>query len=313
MPALKCHKSRRIRARGVRRGTSHCVRARRISTILDVRPRLKAMRALRACVCLGSATALAGCVLFASFNDLTGGLPEGGGTSDAPLDQVSPSDAGGLSCVNDGGHDLCDNFDDTNLGDKWSALSNTGGTLALDDAAAISPPRSLLATSNAGVMPDLRLKLQRASLHDLTCEMQVRLDELGPTGNDADLAFFEVFMQPSSNDLSDWFVRILLSTNNWYWNEYGMLVDGGPFSHNDPLPTLDAGTTWRRVRISMDLLGSENGKVTIEFDGTNVYEKPLKPPAKGSMTLDVGAHAMVSMKVASKVRIDDVWCDFDRR
>src|SRR5262249_2576865 len=119
---------------------------------------LWAVRAIRLFFALGPVT-LAGCVFFASFDDLMGG-PGGDAGEDAseaasladagpvrpPEDGPGPGDAGGDTGVDPtspGGkqppHDLCDDFDEAGLGQRWSGMTAVNGTLVLDKALALTP------------------------------------------------------------------------------------------------------------------------------------------------------------------------------
>jgi hypothetical protein len=280
-----------------------------------------AVRAIRLFIAL-SPLALAGCVFFASFDDLRGGSASDAGDADDAVvaDTASssdgPVDAGVDSwidpatwCGQQPKHDLCDDFDQAGLGERWSGLSAVNGTLTLDMAAAQSRPFALLAVSEAGVVPDLRLKVTRPTLHDVTCEFEVHLDELGPTGTSSTLAIFEIIVKPT--DFRDYFIRIQIGTIDWIFNDYGQLPDGGEFFHNYPIPTLGTGE-WRKVKIAYDL-GGGNGSVAIQFQDKPVFTQALRTPQQGSYTLGVGGHSLNPMVASSKVRIDNVACDFDKR
>ncbi len=112
----------------------------------------------------------AACSLLVSTSGLAGpdgpsGEGGGGGGNDARVTPEASAEAGAAdagacdsgfcACAADA-HSFCDDFDDVPTGAAWTTTHSPGGTLAYEENGTFSPPRSLLATTDARMSGDAR-------------------------------------------------------------------------------------------------------------------------------------------------------------
>lgn len=110
---------------------------------------------VRSALALGSALALAGCLITSDFDGIVGARPPGGSAegSTPPPAVVPPgsvTEAGSTASPCDEPHLVCTSFDDATLPAGWGNGAKSGGSIVLDPTIALSPPNALLTTLTSG-------------------------------------------------------------------------------------------------------------------------------------------------------------------
>ncbi|MGH7283343.1 MAG: hypothetical protein ACRELY_17590, partial [Polyangiaceae bacterium] len=165
---------------------------------------------MRRIVFVAIALLAGGCSLFV---DLDGLDARDAGGSDALAPDATPNEAAASDAGDSGNADashftcpdaslVCDDFDESPLGARWSAVTVQNGTLAIDDAEWFSPPNSLLITlpdNSGGLLRYNRLELDVSDLPSIDCQFEVRLDATDSTdGSDVDL--WDLVLSPPGFD-----------------------------------------------------------------------------------------------------------------
>jgi hypothetical protein len=261
------------------------------------------------------ACALAACSAFVSLD----GLRESDAGTEAGVDATSDAADGSMtvdSPAADAGPDvfrfpctdasiICDNFDESPLGARWSNMSTTGlAMMGVDGDAGLSPPNSLLVTVLDNPNWDgrsARLEKSISNLKSLDCEFSFRIDattatmdyDVEPFGLNLNVGGFvdyELWVNLTSTELS-----FEQSTDN-----------GGEAGASGSVDLIIGGImtgVWRTVHFTSDFQ-----RVQFAIDGTPVFDKPLMVPI-AQATGDISVGLVYDSEPASwTYRIDDVLC-----
>ena len=236
-------------------------------------------------------SACAACSLIVPLDDL--------GTRDA-----SPSDGGGNDApfCKQANHTLCDDFDELALGALWTSQHVTSAMLSLDDAAAVSPPHSLLASvadASAGVA-----YLQKdfsGSASRVTCAFDARVDALSTVP----VLSFSLDLASTDPSRPDYNITLLHTSAKTSYSEWTGLSDGGGSSNGADLPALPVSASkWTHVVVDMSF-GA--GSISITYDGASVLATGLAAPPNSAQTLLLGVIEYIATPVT--MHFDDVACD----
>lgn len=260
------------------------------------------------------AIACAGCSLFVDLHGLheqdasapTDGAAPMDVTSpalDSGRDVVPPSDAGaGFPCPD--ASIVCDNFDESPLGARWSGTRVSGATLLIDDDASLSPPNSLSMTLPPNPSYTTRYARLEESISNLTnidCEMVFRLDQTSSMGT-ADVSLLQLTLSPSG--FSTWSLDVNMQATVITFEQNWTLStgDAGAQSRYETASTFPM-KTWKHLRFKTDLKRAQ-----VLLDNSLVYDKPLGAPlTKATGKLYVGmAHDGEPPSWA--YRVDNVLC-----
>jgi hypothetical protein len=261
---------------------------------------------------LAIAGLIAACSLFV---DLGGLRDTDGGSSDAfaPADVVSEQPT--ASDAADAGPDvfdfkcpdaaiICDDFDESPLGARWSGQRITSAMLEISDAAAVSPPNSLLVTlppNPSSAARYARLEQNLSNLSTLDCELTFRIDATTATGSQ-DVRPIELDLNVGG--FSYWEVWVdLRATELSFVQNNDPSGDAGPQSRSDFIAGGLTVGTWRHLRFKTDFKRAQ-----FALDGTQVFDRALMSPiSQGSGKLFVGM-TYDAQSPAWTYRIDDVLC-----
>lgn len=253
-----------------------------------------------ACIAAG----LVACSLITTLGDL--GASDGG--IDAALDVASdviaitdagPSDAPFCKRAD---HTLCDDFDELALGALWSSQHVVSATLVLDDDAAVSPPRSLVAS-----VPDAQAGnayLQRdftGSASRVTCQFDARMDYLGTVP----ILSFSLGLSSADPNRPGYNITFLHTFAKTSYSEWIAAPDGGGQSNGADLPPLPVGSgKFTHVAIDMNF-GA--GSIAVTYDGASVLATGLAAPPNSGQTLLLGVIEYVA--TPATLHFDNVACD----
>lgn len=260
------------------------------------------------------ASALAACSAFVSLDGLR--VPADAGTDSGGQADADASMPDSPSMDADAGPDVfqfpcpdaaivCDNFDESALGARWSRTNVTGlAMMAIDSDAGLTPPNSLLLTLADNPNGDgryARLEKDVSNLSTLDCEFVLRVDattamadeDVEPFGLDLQVngyVDYEVWMNLTATDLS-----------------FEQTVDnGGEAGASGRVDGIISGIVpgvWRHVRFTTDFQ-----RVKFAVDGTPVFDQPLMVPitqATGSIYVGLDYD---SEPPSWTYRIDNVLC-----
>ena len=256
-----------------------------------------------------------GCSLFVDLDGLTGGDQGSGDASgsDGNASDAIAADASDASDANvaDAAHFtcpdasiVCDDFDDTALGAKWSKVTIQNGTLGIDNSASFSPPNSLLITlpdNPGGLTRYNKLDEDIGNLKSVDCELEIRLDATDDTGG-YDVRPFAFALYPPGFNNYDIHVNMARAEFSFEQNtDNGM--DGGNLSRTDNFAPVTIGQ-WQRMRVATDFQ-----TVQIYIDGAKVYDQALLSPisSTSSGAIEVG-QGYDTEPPSWTYRIDDVLC-----
>jgi hypothetical protein len=258
----------------------------------------------RAAVVASLAAGLAACSLITTLGDL--GASDGG--TDASLDVASdviaitdagPSDAPFCKRAD---HTLCDDFDELPLGALWSSQHVVSATLVLDDDAAVSPPRSLVAS-----VPDAQAGsayLQRdftGSASRVTCQFDARMDSLGTVP----ILSFSLGLSSTDPSRPGYNITFLHTFARTSYSEWVASPDGGGSSTSADLPPLPVGlSTFTHVVIDMNFGG---GAIAVTYDGASVLATSLAAPPNSGQTVSLGVIEYIA--TPATLHFDNVACD----
>jgi hypothetical protein len=272
-------------------------------------------------------TALAGicasaCLLFTSLDDLSGGADAdaGGGTAtdgasgaDGRTDgggtttiDAAPNDgantANGRPCSLDTGDVFCASFDVGALADGWDSLSQPNGTMALEENASFSPPRSALAnleSTGTYIQGPFLQKNLVGPITTLSCSIAFRRDVVGTSPT----TFFQLIAFFGGNDAYTAQVTTGTTAGDFSVNRY---VDGG----NLPLRSATAPVAfpigeWHIVTIMGD---AQNVHLLVDGAEVAALAHDFTVPSAGAR-IRVGLFDINSGAATSwSVHYDDVRC-----
>ena len=256
-----------------------------------------------------------GCSLFVDLDGLTGGDQAGsdasgvdGSASDAlALDASDASDASVVDAARFTCPDasiVCDDFDDTALGAKWSSVTIQTGTLGIDNTASFSPPNSLLITlpdNPDGLTRYNKLDEDIGDLKAVDCELEIRLDATDDTST-YDVRPFAFALNPPGYNNYDVHVNMARDQFSFEQNtDNGM--DGGSLGKTENFSPVTIGQ-WQHMRIATDFQ-----TIQIYVDGSKVYDQPLLSPITSTSSGEIVVGQGYDTEPPSWVyRIDDVLC-----
>jgi hypothetical protein len=250
-------------------------------------------RAVIACL----AAACVACSLVVSLDDL--GTRDGGldASPDVALDVASET-----PFCKQANHTLCDDFDELALGALWSSQHVVAATLALDDAAVVTPPYALLAS-----VPDAQAGnayLERdfvGSASRVTCQLDARMDYL-TTVPILSFSFALTSTDPSRPNYNITFLHTSAKTS---YSEWTGAADGGGSSNSADLPALPVGASkFTHVVVDMSFAA---GTIGVTFDGTSVLATSLAAPPSSGQTLLIGVIEYIA--TPATMHFDNVACD----
>lgn len=217
--------------------------------------------------------ALLGACSLASLDGYSGGvapsLSDGGGGDDgAPAPDAGVDAPAATFCARQPSALFCSDFDDGGLPAPWSDLTVSGGsTLALDDALAVSPPRSIR-VETAATSGEACLSYTVATAPSaFSISVDVRVESLGP----GDFDLFTVRRSTERN------VGIEVRSDGKLWFDENIPpVDGG--SDETFKSTTGALPTGKWSRVQLDVVQVSGGvSATLFVDGTDVGSHTPNP------------------------------------
>ena len=256
-----------------------------------------------------------GCSLFVDLDGLSvadGGsgdaLASDAGVTDASaIDAADASDASTVDAARFTCPDasiVCDDFDESGLGARWSRVTIQNGTLGIDNSAAFSPPNSLLITlpdNPDGLTRYNRLEKDIGAMSSIDCELEIRLDATDDPGK-YDVRPFAFELYPSGFNNYDVHVNLGSAELSFEQNTDTGL-DGGSLTRTDSFAPVTIGK-WMNMRVTTNFQ-----TVQIFIDGSKVYDQAvISPiPSTGSGKIHVG-QGYDTEPPSWTYRVDDVLC-----
>jgi hypothetical protein len=140
-------------------------------------------------IALGALTTLVTCTQFTP-----GDSPAAtDGDSDGAASDASDTSDAGLRCD----ADLCDDFDEANLGARWTRLDEQGGTAELQDRIVLSPPRALIVSVAENGYAQLVWSIPPP--RSMRCAFSVRVAPIVPASGGYDL--FDVIVKKADTTI----------------------------------------------------------------------------------------------------------------
>lgn len=223
------------------------------------------------------------------------------------------SSAEGSSDGGDGGpfrcsaapHAICDDFEDPGpLGSRWTKVDTSGGgALALTTDASVSPSHAL-----ASSVPDTASGASAALRFDLTrkvdgahCELdlQLRRVESGTSGPQVLVLEFD----DTTGALTKYLLRLVVGPTTAVIREEH---EPGTIT-TSALPGVGLAK-WVHIAVDASFTATGTGSLHVVFDGVNVLDVALKPPAGTRLRSVVLSEDFTDEGYADL--LDDAFCDF---
>jgi hypothetical protein len=200
---------------------------------------------------------------------------------------------------------VCDDFDDSPLGARWSAVRVVASSLTIDSDGSVSPPNSLfvfLPQNPSSSARYTRLEQSISNLSMLDCQLAFRLDATTSMGS-ANTRLFALDLAPSGFSTYEIYVSMESKRLTFDQTTTKTTNDGGVnLSGSDAVANI-ATATWFQLRFKTDFK-----TVQISIDGVLAYDKGLITAIpKGSGKIYVGNGYDTEMP-SWAYRVDDVLC-----
>jgi hypothetical protein len=195
--------------------------------------------------------------------------------------------------------DLCDDFDEAPLGQRWTSLQLLdGGTMSLDEDASFSPPSSLLATAPVnGASASMVKVLKGGTL--VHCELELLVGQVP----DNIVVFWLYVSSPGMRDERIYFATgSASSTLGEEW-----VAEGGLVTHDHAVGVVVPGQ-WTHVSLDVTLPSTgDGGAFQLSLNDGGVVEGPLNSPR--GVTSEIAELSVSSAGMLDSVRFDNVACD----
>jgi hypothetical protein len=247
-------------------------------------------------------------------------------------DAPTPSDTGPAAEAGDAGEGglpafcaslsprpvFCDDFDEHPLPGVWDTLTQTGGTVTLDNAASVSPPKSLLAKDSAlqpGQPLDSALRMHFSLPPPPTTFVwdfwiqPVAVD----TGTTAAIVFASIdFTDGASNRYS---VQFTLFQNGGplgvRMEEQSGFADGGSSYTAHPLPDPLPIGKWTDLRLTLTRTAATSASARVTFDSAVEMDAPIGMTVNGStLQMTIGSSYETEPSQGWTIRYDNVTLNF---
>jgi hypothetical protein len=246
------------------------------------------------------------------------------GAHDTGADQQADGDA-----YAEGGHSgfctsqvpqprFCDDFDEHPLPGFWGTFNQVGGTLALDKAASVSSPNSLLAQYSS-LQPGQQLDTAlRASFSlppppaTIIFQFQLQPAVVDPTAGAVTVVASIDFVDVSNNRYSTQFalaqqggvIRLRLEEQSGF-------ADGGSAYVSHPLPDPLSIGVWTNVRLVITRTAATTASARVSFGNASEIDTKLAMTVNGTMLqVAIGSSFESEPSLGWKIRYDDVTLDF---
>src|SRR5581483_4041409 len=160
---------------------------------------------------------------------------------------------------------VCDDFDDSPLGARWTAVGTQGlATLAIDDAGALSPPNSLLLTLAQNPQSASRwARLEKAfgPVSSIDCSFDMFFEATDASGSQ-NVRVLEFDMTPPGYSEYTFFVSMQLGKLVFEQHATQTNSDAGPQSRADTIAMPNPMGVWRKIHVFTDWK-----KVHVDVDG----------------------------------------------
>lgn len=208
-------------------------------------------------------------------------------------------------------HTFCDDFDDAGADPaRWDGIDTRAGAVTLDDAIALTKPRSLRVTLEArqGISGssltknvDLRPGTTRATL-----ELDYRADFPAPPWSFTEIDPLVLRIQPAPSGAKYQQFGFVLYPTGARFEYFGELLDGG--SVFDDRNVSVAYTGWHHLAIALSL-GDGNVEGKLFLDGVETSTLAYATSAMGRLEILIGTPFVRDSNVPVTFRYDNVVVD----
>lgn len=258
------------------------------------------------------AATLAAACLFPSLAGMGGpgdaSTPDGTADGSA-LPDGSPADAS--FCGTHPGHTFCEDFDQPSFAAHWGTVAAAGpdASVTADDAAATSPPNSLLATTTSpaySYFASAYVGKHFAAASHITVQFGLRIDTSPTVPGDV----LRVTMSPAPAGYSTYMIALRTQSGATTVDTSMTTADGGIFP-SLAAPVGEGFLAWHTVRLDLDTLLATCA-VTVDGSVAASLQLPAWSASPFDLSLGVPHVENATPTVTSvTVHVDDVLVDID--